>query len=70
MSACKHVSEPHIPDALNKLSAPELDQLLQQIMSGLAAGQGSLSSVLLRWHEHVVSKTGLGGILRAMTAGI
>ena len=69
-SILKTVSEPQIPEVLSKLSTQETDQLLQHLYSGLAAGQASLSSIMLRWHEHIVSKGGLGCILRVMTVAV
>ena len=69
-SILKSVSEPQIPEVLGKLSNQETDQLLQHVYNGLAAGQASLSSIMLRWHEHIVSKSGLGCILRVMTLAV
>lgn len=67
-SALKTVSESQIPEVVEKLSLQQADQLLQYIYAGLAVGQASLSSIMLRWHEHVVVRNGLGCILRVMTA--
>lgn len=68
LTCLKSVSESQIQQVLSQLTTTEADQLMQLVYSGLAQGQASVSHVMFRWHEHVVSAFGAGCIMRTLTS--
>jgi len=51
--------------AVANLSSDELDVCMRYIYKGLESGDNS--NALLKWHESVFNKAGLGSIIRALT---
>jgi len=59
------IKEKDIEPAVNALNADQLDVLMKYIYRGLSSGEQS--AALLKWHESVLKKSGLGSIVRALT---
>jgi len=59
------IKEKDIEPAVNALNADQLDVLMKYVYRGLSSGEQS--AALLKWHESVLKKSGLGSIVRALT---
>eukprot|EP01110_Echinostelium_bisporum_P002918 TRINITY_DN17190_c0_g1_i1.p1 TRINITY_DN17190_c0_g1~~TRINITY_DN17190_c0_g1_i1.p1 ORF type:complete len:143 (-),score=52.78 TRINITY_DN17190_c0_g1_i1:38-466(-) len=58
------VGEKGIDAAVAGLNADQLDILMKYIYRGLATGE---NASLLKWHESVLKKSGLGSVVRVLT---
>ena len=67
LACLKNINEAQLPEVLSQLTVSEGDRFMRLIYAGLAQGQAPMSSVMLRWHEHIAGKFGPGCILRALT---
>lgn len=56
-----------IQAALNELSQDELDTLMKYVYRGLNS-RIEAATQLLKWHDKVVKKAGVGVIVRSLTA--
>eukprot|EP01117_Protostelium_nocturnum_P001669 TRINITY_DN1204_c0_g1_i4.p1 TRINITY_DN1204_c0_g1~~TRINITY_DN1204_c0_g1_i4.p1 ORF type:complete len:137 (-),score=38.52 TRINITY_DN1204_c0_g1_i4:132-542(-) len=56
--------EKDVDAAVAKLSDDNLDVLMKYVYKGLESGENS--NILLKWHESVFAKTGLGSIVRTL----
>ena len=63
----KSSPESQIAELVAQLSSSEADHLLQLVYLGLAQAQAPISTVMLKWHEHIVCVCGLGAIMRILT---
>jgi len=59
------IKEKDIEPSVNALNADQLDVLMKYIYRGLATGEQA--AALLKWHESVLKKSGIGSIVRALT---
>jgi len=65
LSVLAGIKEKDLEAAVNALNADQLDVLMKYIYKGL--GTGEQSTALLKWHESVLKKSGLGSVVRALT---
>jgi len=64
VNALVSIKEKDIDTALAKLSDDQLDVCMKYIYRGLESGDNS--NILLKWHESVYNKCGIGCIIRAI----
>ncbi|PRP85006.1 actin related protein 2/3 complex, subunit 5 [Planoprotostelium fungivorum] len=64
VSVLSAAKEKDIDGIVSKLSDDNLDLLMKFVYKGLETGENS--NILLKWHESVFGKTGLGSIVRAL----
>jgi len=53
--------------AVNGLSADQVDVAMKYVYRGMQDADGAQCSAMLKWHEALFEKGGLGSIIRALT---
>jgi len=65
LNVLTQIKEKDVEASVNALNADQLDVLMKYIYRGLSSGEQA--PALLKWHESVLKKSGLGTIVRALT---